>query len=233
MKMALVSGRGRGFTRTDLLVVSFALFVVAVFFVLFLSSPDRNGKARAFRIQCVNNLKQVGVGFNTWESDHNNKYPMDASETNGGTMELISGPDAFRHFQIMSNELDTPKILYCFADTERVRSTTFNLKPVPGVIPFTSNSNLSYFVRLDATDSDPNGISSGDRNLTNGTPLRNGILELTTNHPAGWTSELHNKLGNILLADGSVQQVSTMGLPELITNTPAFTNRLLMPILGP
>jgi len=51
-------------------------------------------------------------------------------------------------------------------------------------------------------------ILSGDHNITNGTPVRNGLLELTTGNPAGWTAEMHNKVGNIGLADGSVQPVS-------------------------
>jgi prepilin-type processing-associated H-X9-DG protein len=80
---------------------------------------------------------------------------------------------------------------------------------------------------------DPQAILSGDRNLTNNTSIRNGILTLTTNRPAGWTAEIHNKVGNLLLADGSVQQVSSTGLRTAIVNTSAFTNRLLMPILGP
>ena len=34
------------------------------------------------------------------------------------------------------------------------------------------------------------------------------LLELDTGHPAGWTHQLHEEKGNVLLSDGSVQQVT-------------------------
>ena len=45
----------------------------------------------------------------------------------------------------------------------------------------------------------------GDRNLTNGLPITEGILLLVPNRPIGWTQGLHYPQGNIALADGSVQ----------------------------
>ncbi len=74
------------------------------------------------------------------------------------------------------------------------------------------NSNISYFVGVDATETNVQSILSGDYNLTNGSPVRNGILTLTTNEPLGWTVEIHKNVGDLLMADGSVQQASTAGL---------------------
>lgn len=86
---------------------------------------------------------------------------------------------------------------------------------------------------MDAAETNPLMILSGDHNITNGTKIRNGLLELTANNPAGWTAEMHNKSGNILLTDGSVQQVNISGLRQTIANTDSLTNRIQMPILGP
>ena len=36
-------------------------------------------KRKAQRINCVNNLKQVGLAFRIWEGDNNDKYPMAVS----------------------------------------------------------------------------------------------------------------------------------------------------------
>jgi prepilin-type processing-associated H-X9-DG protein len=44
---------------------------------------------------------------------------------------------------------------------------------------------------------------------------------------------MHNKVGNIALADGSVQQVSITGLQMSVASTGAASNRLQMPILAP
>lgn len=151
---------------------------------------------------------------------------MSVSETNGGTMEFAPGPDEWRHFQLMSNELNTPKVLICPTDWASARAWATNFSML-------ENSNLSYFIGPDVSETDPQGLLSGDRNITNGTPIRNGILELTTNTPASWTAEMHNKVGNILLSDGSVQQITWFGLRTAVANTSNFTNRLQMPTLNP
>jgi len=184
----------------------------------------KKDKERALRIQCVSNLKQNGLAFRVWAGDHGDKYPMEISETNGGTMEFLSGPNLFRHFQVMSNELSTPLVLICPADNGRVAASNFT---------FFSNSNVSFFLGLNFSKNDPQAIWTGDRNITNGTPIRNGILELTTNQPPGWTDEIHRRVGNVVLSDGSVQQVSQSGLRGAFVNTHNPTNRLLMPVLAP
>ena len=230
MRMSFAAGRERGLTQVELLVV---IVVICASAAIFLVIPDGNHKARALRLQCVNNLKQAGIACRIWPPAADGSYPTGLSTNHGGTMEFGSGPNAFRHFLIMSNELMTPKVLVCPADTERVQATAFNLKPLTGQIPFASNSNLSYFVGLEAEETDPRRLLAGDRNVTNGTPLKNGVLELMPNHPPGWTDEIHRKMGNVLFADGSVQLDSTVGLNSALTKTPAFTNRLLMPVLRP
>jgi prepilin-type processing-associated H-X9-DG protein len=127
----------------------------------------------------------------------------------------------------MSNELSTPKVLLCPTEVYQTRSLATNFT-------WFNNSNLSFFVDVDASnDLNPWMILSGDHNITNSTSVKNGLLELTTNQLAGWTSEMHNKVGNLALADGSVQQVSITGLRSAIENTGIFTNRLQMPILTP
>ena len=233
MKTFLCNQRKRGLTLVELCVV---IAIITIFYLMIISgaAPD-HAKARALRIQCVNNLKQTALAFDVWAGDHGQKFPMEMSQTNGGTMEFTSGPNAFRHFLIMSNEIVNPKVLFCPAESDRARvqATTFSFAPKPGEVPFASNSNLSYFVGIDAKDTDPQSILSGDRNITNGTPIKNGILELNTHSSAGWTAEIHKKLGNVALADGSVQQLSNIGLRVAVTNAGAFTNRLQMPVLTP
>ena len=70
-------------------------------------------------------------------------------------------------------------------------------------------------VGLDADESRPQTILSGDRNITNGLPRSSGILSLEPDRPAGWTAEIHIEQGNIGLADGSVQQVTESQLSGL------------------
>lgn len=223
MKMSFVTEKERGLTLIELLVVIAAVGLFAM--LIYSNTASQRVKDRALRVQCVSNLRQTGLAFRIWEGDHGDRYPMAISETNGGAMEFTSGLNAFRVFQVMSNQLGTPRILFCPCESDKARFSATNFN-------YLSNSNLSYFVGLDADEAYPQGFLMGDRNITNGTPLKDGVLELTAGHPAGWTDEFHNKVGDVVLADGSSQELSSTGLRNA-ANAPVFTNRLLMPVLGP
>jgi hypothetical protein len=95
-----------------------------------------------------------------------------------------------------------------------------------------NHQTISYFIGLDAEDKYPQMILSGDDNLeVNGVRVRPGVLNLSTNTTVGWTKERIGKfhgLGNIGLADGSVQTV-VLNLQPLLANTGTATNRLVIP----
>jgi competence protein ComGC len=221
---AHVSGRiNAAMTLIEVLMVLAVLMIMAAIFLPGLLQPRPH---YAYRIQCVNNLKQVGLATRVWEGDNNDRYPTAVSVTNGGAMEMMTGPNAWRNFQVMSNELSTPKVLFCPKETDKDRFVATNFT-------FLNNSNLSFFVGVDAAETNVNSLLSGDHNITNGTPVKNGLLTLTASRPTGWTSEIHNQVGNLCLADGSVQQVSIAGLQSAVTSSGLATNVLNMPVLGP
>ena len=211
-------------TMIEVLMVLAALMILAAIFLPAMLRP--RSFSGSTRIQCVNNLKQIGLATRVWEGDNNDTYPMFVPETNGGSMEFTAGTNAWRHFQVMSNELSTPKLLICPVESDTHRFVASNFI-------WMSNSNLSYFVGIVSNETNPELILSGDHNITNGTPVKNGMLDLTTTAPAGWTAENHNTVGNIVLADGSVQQVSIAGLQSAVATSGGATNHLQMPILGP
>src|SRR5258707_5813781 len=112
---------GRAFTVPELLIVVFTLFLLAALFVPHLGRQSHcNGGVR-----CVNNLKQIGLSFRTFALDNNDKFPMQVSVTNGGAMESIPLDWVYPHFQAMSNELSTPRILVCPQDLRRTNATSF------------------------------------------------------------------------------------------------------------
>jgi type II secretory pathway pseudopilin PulG len=200
----------RGFTLVALLVIIAVIALLAAMLLPALAAAKR----KAQRINCVNNLKQCGLAFRIWEGDNGDKYPMAVSTVKGGTMEYTDGANTFRHFQVMSNELSAPKILICPADTRTAANNFVRLK----------NQNVSYFVGLDAADTDPQMLLDGDRNLTADNEPQNGILKLVPGQRVSWTETMHVNQGNVGLSDGSVQQLSDSGLRTALQNSGVPTN---------
>jgi len=217
MKLRKKGKRSRALTLIEVLVV-----IVGVILLLgFLLQPVSHTKGKAVRINCASNLKQIAMAFRTWESDNNNHYPMHGFTNQLGVMEFPNASNIFRYFQVMSNGLINPKILICPSD-KRSEADSFAVL---------NNNNLSYFVGLDAADeSDTNMLLTGDRNLVvDSVAVGPGLLTLTPTNQVGWSDKMHNGGGNIGLADGSVQQVTSSGLRGLLMNSGTNVNRLAVP----
>lgn len=158
-------------------------------------------------------------------------------------MEAVLGGNVAAVFQVMSNQLKSPKVLFCPTDKQRVQATTFDRSDPSigkwrGSILFGSNTNLSYFVGLDAKDTSPDMFLSGDDNFllggnykgdVGGSPVPSGVLMLTTNSPVTWSESRHEKQGNIGLADSSVMGFSSRSLRTALKERGVETNRLAMP----
>ena len=219
MKPCLSRQRNQALTRTDVAVVLVVLFLALVFLLLTLPaaySPTR-------RIDCLANLKQIGIAYQLWAGDHNDRYPMVVSVTNGGVMELVAAGNVAACFRAMSNELSTPRLLVCPQDLHRAYATNF----ATGF----NNTRISYFVGLDVTNgTEPNRFLSGDDHFAvRGVAAESGVLELPTNAPVSWARARHKFAGNIGFADGSVRQVATDRLRKALQQTGARTNRLVIP----
>lgn len=206
-----------------LIEAAIVLLIVAIFLLLFIPGL-KTAKRRALAENCRDNLKMIGLAYRTWSTGSSDSYPQAVEIKYGGSKEWVSAGQLFRHFSTMSNELITPKILLCPADYERRDSTSFSLG--------FSNTNISYFVSLDAADTEPQTFLSGDRNLVlrSKTPTP-GILILTTNPPTPvcWSKDLHVSCGNIGLGDGSVQTWDRQQLVAGVINQGIATNRIVFP----
>ncbi|HVU28529.1 MAG TPA: type II secretion system protein [Verrucomicrobiae bacterium] len=216
MKPRLSNQRNQALTLTEVLVVIILLVILAVLLLPILAAA----KHKSSKINCASCLRQIGLAYREWEGDNGDKFPMQVSVTNGGAMESVATGNVFKVFQVMSNELSTPKVLICPRDTSHVYATNFETS--------FDNSNISYFTSLDAIDTQPQMILSGDDNFEiSGVPIKSGLLELSINSPIAWTKERHNLVGNILFVDGSVlYQVSIKGLQNALQEA---TNRLAIP----
>jgi hypothetical protein len=201
------------------------IVVIAICFLLFMMfhvGRDSGARSEAQLITCTSNLKQTGLALKNWSGDHGDKYPMDVSTTNGGTMELAGTPYEWKVFLAMSNELGTPRILNCPAD-----------KSHPDANQFASGfgrTNISYFFNTGSYGQDPQTIVSGDDNfLVGGVPVKPGVLIFGSNSPVTWDAIRHHKSGNTLLADGSVQGATSSTLSNYLSQSSSTTNRFTIP----
>jgi hypothetical protein len=209
--------RFRGFTVWDLLIVLVTVVLVLFLWPMFAVHGQRAGHTR---IRCVNNLKQIGLALRMWSNDHGEKFPMAISTEKGGSLEAIGTGEVFRHYLTVSNELNSPKVLACSNDQDRRPTSSFLTL---------SNRNLSYFIGLDAVETDPRLILSGDRNISTNGRMAAGILTLRSNSPVRWTLDLHKGKGNVGLADGTVQQVNDWSLKQQVSSSTNLGLRLELP----
>jgi competence protein ComGC len=206
------------------------LCVIAIIMLLaaLLLPAVGQAKTRARRIQCIDHLHEAGIGFTSYANDHNGQFPMAVPMSAGGTLEFARSGNrlegnfyfSFRHFQAVSNELVTPKLVVCPTDT-RLAAANFAAL---------SNSNLSYFIGVNAEFARPSSILAGDRNLTNDYTTPGTVLRLGRNYALRWTEELHRFKGDLLFSDGHVEEKNNAALTSAAGQVPVVAT-LSLPTL--
>jgi prepilin-type N-terminal cleavage/methylation domain-containing protein len=256
----------KAFTLIELLVVIAIIAILAAMLLPALAAA----KKKAQKINCTNNLKQVGLAFRIWEGDNSDKYPQAVTYTSGGANEYLDHQNGttvttstHRNpgmvFMVMSNELSTPKILYCPSDSMHTAGNGYATNFVYGDLLSTATpgagaevstptgpAKISYFINADALEADPQDVMIGDCNIGNQTATANNGAAAyrfgasasgqPTSQPTyaqlsstawgtgsgawAWTqSDLHQKSGNLGMADGSCQSASVSGLHTYLNNS--------------
>jgi prepilin-type N-terminal cleavage/methylation domain-containing protein len=199
------SARG-AFTLLELLCV---IAIIAILAALLLPALER-GYSRAKRAACASNLKQTGTALHAWAHDHNDLFPMQVSTNQRGTLEFAEqgrvNPDVaftFRHFQALSNELVTAKVLVCPADRRRVAASD---------VASLRNENVSYWINPGAAFGGTDSPVAGDRNVRTSGRTEWTFIQFGSSDVVEFSADLHGHRGNVLFGDAHVDVLDSAAL---------------------
>jgi type II secretory pathway pseudopilin PulG len=213
------------FSRFELLVVILVVLLLLLLAAGVILPFFARARAKSPRIECINNLKEIGTAYRLWQDDHGDSAPAQQTAKNGGWGDFLTNADqgaiCWTNYAIMRKELgQSAKLLVCPSDKRKAAADLTN--------DFKDNSHVSYFVGVNANNIYPQSIQGGDRNLGPGikpdpdcgfspkSGKGNDVIIPITG-PVSWSLEVHSAgnpagAGNILLGDGSGQQVSSLYL---------------------
>ena len=212
--MRSLRSTSRAFTLIELLVV---IAIIAILAALLLPALAQ-AKARAQRIACGNNLKQIGLAMRLWADNNDGRLPWKVDQAAGGGKPNGSGNARVNlQFSLASNELASTTSLVCPSDVRRVPAADF------ATILLT---NVSYALCNEADEKRPGVILATERGLSGfdftGLPDNINCFVLTSPGTGAATAKWRHgichgaNLGIVALGDGSVQQLNDATLVQTL-----------------
>ena len=239
--------RERAFSRAELLALLAALGLLALVVIPALA----NGQATGARVACLNNLRQVSLGFRQWADDHSDSvegyywWSRKRTETNWTTtlvtydsgipLPTISGTLWFQYY-VLSNELATPRILACPSDATARVADDFSHGGFGGFRHSNyQNQAISYPLYLHALAEQPHAVLASDYNVRadwefSGCYTGAGAFSILYRlwfPNTGWTNgAVHDNIGNVAFTDGRAETLTDTGLRAALSRRMTNENGL-------
>jgi hypothetical protein len=217
----------QGFTRIEIGAVLGTVALLAMV-VLAASAATRSDSER---VVCFNNLRMLGQAFLAFEESHGGRVSWRTPIYEGGTFSIPKPANAWYEFSFHSNNIPSPRILACPADSGVRVAKSFREYTSSGF----RAAATSYVIDLDPNNH-PQAWLSADRNLrlTSIGSCSAGVSAapaIAVGSPlAGWTNAVHGVYGNVLLRDGSVRYTDSVEFRSLIlTNSDDNGNAHFLP----
>lgn len=239
MKLLQPVKRSTAFTLIEFIVV---VGIIAVLAGIFMPRPPHRSRPGSKTVQCMNNLKQIGMSMELYSSDHVGLLPWQQFQvpldTNSARVVSSLNLPAWQYaaqlskFVRGSNWSGIGREFRCPVDTERITAVDNQ-----GVI---GDAGLGYFIALNQTDENCDVIAMGDRNLSpgQGQPLYSSPNAKPVNVNTNTTvwgvtkgNRFHEADGILLFTDGHVEylNVMPMTLTRAVKAGGTNANRFLFP----
>ena len=184
-----------------------------------------NFHAQLQQAECAYRLEEVTLAFRQFANDNRNLFPMNVSVQLEGAREFSESGDIASIFRSLSYYQPSAAYLVCPSDSRPSAPAMFRVTP----------DRISYFINTSATDAKPASVLLGDRDLAQGGDRREGTALLTGiqvldggGRALAWGGKLHRGAGNVALANGAVQSLSSLEL-NMSLGTSLEPVRLLFP----
>ena len=194
--------------------------LLVIFMMLLMLRPALVGPRKSPAIRCLNNLKNIGLAFRIYATDHQDRFPLASVFTNGAVDEARVRP-CHQYYRALSNYLSYPRLLICPGSEKKAAASFAALE----------GGNLTYLAGLVENAADPALILAGDTHLLiRGVPVKAGVVNLSGAPNVEWNPkyEFHAGYGYFVNADGSVQRLTAPRFRDQFTNSSA-TELLLFP----